>query len=63
MIQHVRVDHVTHDALTEAARASGLAYDAMLEWVVCDWAATWRNRQRQHEQHPHDDLGVVPGGD
>jgi hypothetical protein len=63
MIQHVRIDHVTHDTVTEAARIAGLAYDAMLEWIVCDWAQAWRKTQRQHTQHQHDALGVIPGGD
>ncbi len=34
MIQHVTVDHNTHDAVCEAARDAGLSYDQMLAWVV-----------------------------
>jgi hypothetical protein len=46
MIQHIRVDGQTNAAIAQAAHDAGLAYDAMLEWIVCDWAQTWRGRQR-----------------
>lgn len=66
MIQHVQVDHNTHDAVTSAARAAGLTYDAMLTWIVCDWATTWRGRQQaraEFVQALEDAYGVIPGGD
>lgn len=66
MIQHVRVDHITHDTVTEAARAAGLAYDSMLEWIICDWAQTHRGRQQaraEFVQALEDAYGVQPGGD
>lgn len=63
MIQHVRVDHNTHDAISAAARDAGIAYDVMLTQIVHDWAINWRNKQRQHTIHLQDNAGVIPGGD
>jgi hypothetical protein len=66
MIQHVRIDGLTNEAVTQAAHDAGLAYDAMLEWIVCDWAITWRGRQKartEFVQAMHDAYGVLPGGD
>lgn len=63
MIQHLSIDHVTHDIVSTAARDAGLTYDAMLTWIVCDWAQDWRRRQQAHTEHQHDSLGVMPGGD
>ena len=61
MIQHVTVDHNTHDAITQAARDAGLAYDHMLSWIVADWATTYR--KRNNAAPAHDTHGVIPGGD
>jgi hypothetical protein len=62
MIQHVTVDHNTHDAVCEAARDAGLSYDQMLAWVVSDWATTYRRRQQPAPQGA-DGFGVVPSDD
>lgn len=66
MIQHIQVDHNTHDAITQAARDEGMAYDAKLACIVMDWAAAWRGRQhgrREFITAIEDTLGVIPGGD
>jgi hypothetical protein len=62
MIQHVTVDYLTHELVSMAAREAGMTYDNMLTWIVSDWATTWRNKQRQHDEHPHDKAGIIPGG-
>ena len=54
MIQHIQIDHNTHDAICTAARAAGLTYDAFLAWIVADWASRQRDRQAPHTEH--DDL-------
>lgn len=70
MIQHVTVDHNTHDAVCEAARTAGMPYDQMLGWILSDWAQGYQ-RQRQvsaaikadlKARYP-DFVGVIPGGD
>ena len=50
MIQHIRVDGLTNEAVTQAAHDAGLAYDAMLEWIVCDWARNWRVKDDARRQ-------------
>ena len=45
MIQHVRIAPETNDAIAEAARATGLSYDAQLALIVKAWADAWNGRQ------------------
>lgn len=66
MIQHIQIDCNTHNAITQAARDGGISYDAMLAWIVSDWATTYRGRQnarREFVQALEDAYGVIPGGD
>lgn len=66
MIQHLQISHNDMRTVMEAASAAGLAYDAMLEWIVCDWTQTYRNRQAARIEFVaalQDAYGVVPGGD
>ena len=67
MIQHIQIDRDTHDAVTQAAHDAGLAYDAMLAYIVAEWATTWRGRQRARKEFIQalEDIaiGVIPGGD
>jgi len=66
MIQHIQVDHNTHDAVTQAARDAGLTYDAKLAMIVADWATVWRGRQKARTEFVaalEDAYGVIPGGD
>lgn len=46
MIQHVKVDHHTHDAVMQAAKAEGMTYNAKLALIVEDWARTYRGREQ-----------------
>jgi len=62
MIQHVKIDHHTHDAVMAAAREAGISYNAMLEMIVADWA-TAHERQRRGRAELQDAIGVIPGGD
>ena len=45
MIQHVQIAPETNDAIAEAARATGLSYDAQLALIVKAWADAWNGRQ------------------
>lgn len=45
MIQHVQIAPETNGAIAEAARATGLSYDAQLALIVKAWADAWNGRQ------------------
>ncbi len=66
MIQHVQVDHNTHDAVTAAAREAGMTYDAKLSLIVADWARAWHGRRQARTEFVtalEDAYGFIPGGD
>lgn len=67
MIQHIRIDTNTHDAVTSAAHDAGMSYDAMLAWIVSDWATTHRDRENARREFVQalEDIYIIPasGGD
>lgn len=66
MIQHVKVNHDTHDAIVQASRDAGIGYNAYLASIVADWATAYRRYHRaldESEAAPKDSIGVIPGGD